>query len=160
MAPEQWLSKMADGASDIFSLGVIIFEVMSRGMHPLGMRTSDWWPIPHSGNSKKWLRDDVWRSWARNGCPISDVPALSADITGIARDCMSPVPASRPSLHQVQARLLQAIRPLDGRAYQQACSRINCANNQAQTTADWPLLSQRLERLREAMREDGACAAD
>lgn len=159
MAPEQWLLKTVHGASDVFSLGVIIFEVMSRGMHPLGERTKDWWPTPAAGNSRKWLRDDVWKSWAKNGCPISHDATLSTEVLDIARDCMDPDPDARPSLGDVEGRLLEAIRLLDENAYLQARFRIDHANNQAGTIENWPYRNQRFDRLRAAMREEGAPAA-
>lgn len=157
MAPEQWLTKKADGASDIFSLGVMIFEVMSRGIHPMGERTSDWWPEPNAGNSKKWLRDEVWEKWAKKGCPPSNMAAISDDVAKIVRSCMSSSPSDRPSLNEIQESLLHSLKALDERAYEQACFRISSANSQAQTTESWPYLNQRLERLRVLMRRDGIC---
>ncbi len=148
MAPEQFLEGKATGASDVFSLGVIIFEVMSRGMHPLGGRISDWWPVPKEGFSKKWLRDDLWTKWAERGNPISTDVALGEPIAEIVRDCLAQAPDARPSLAAVEARLMEALRSLDRRAHDQARFRIDYANSNVGTVDDWEWRNRRIERLR------------
>lgn len=154
MAPEQWLDGIAEGASDVFSLGVIIYEVMTRGMHPVGHRVSDWWPEPRPGNSKKWQRDDFWKRWAKDGSPISPAVFVHDDLRRIVCDCMSPLPASLPSLQQIQADLLEVLRTVDRKAFEQATFRISYANSKTKSLDDWPYRNQRLDRLRMAFQSD------
>jgi eukaryotic-like serine/threonine-protein kinase len=44
MAPEQWNKNVLTQATDIFALGVILFELMTNGYHPVGIKLSDFWP--------------------------------------------------------------------------------------------------------------------
>ena len=152
MAPEQWSEGIAHGASDVFSFGVIMYEVMSRGIHPTGDRVSDWWPDPRGGNSKKWLRDDLWKRWAKDGNAVVPNAHISGEFDRLARDCMSPRPNVRPPFEEIQGRLLQILRTLDGNAYDQAIYRIDYANSNAGAVDDWPYRNHRLERLLTAMR--------
>jgi serine/threonine protein kinase len=156
MSPEQWSENKANGASDVFSFGVIMYEVMTRGIHPIGERVSDWWPTPREGNSKKWLRDDHWKRWAKAGNAIAPNPQVSGDFERLVRDCMSPKPELRPSFEEVQGRLLRLLRSLDSRAYDQAAFRINYANSNAGTVDDWPYRNHRLERLLKLLEIDEA----
>jgi serine/threonine protein kinase len=153
MAPEQWLTRMANGASDVFSFGVIIFEVMTRGMHPLGERTFEWWPKPLPGNSKKWLREEMWFRWAKDGNPVSSTLSGCDGVDEIARACMSSNPTDRPSFEEVQERLLGVLWGIDKEAFNQANFRISYANGQAGTNDDWPYRDRRLDRLRIALQD-------
>jgi eukaryotic-like serine/threonine-protein kinase len=147
MSPEQWSEEKATGASDVFSFGVIMYEVMTRGIHPMGERVSDWWPIPREGNSKKWSRDELWRRWAAKGNVIAPNPQISGDLEHLVNDCMSPRPELRPSFDDVQERLLRLLHSLDSSTYKQAAFRINHANSTSRPVADWPCRNHRLERL-------------
>lgn len=53
MAPEQWNEDELSQATDIFALGVIFYELMTNGYHPVGIKLSDYWPTPKDGNTKK-----------------------------------------------------------------------------------------------------------
>ena len=145
MAPEQWLHGVANGASDLFSLGVIIFEVMTKGHHPYGGITREWWPAPRE-NSKKWTKDDMWVKWAKNFCPVAPADFLVADAETIARACLSPDPMDRPSLSLVQAELLNILHKLDPEAAEQARFQIAHANA-SETSDEWPYRDHQLQRL-------------
>ncbi len=64
MAPEQWSESELSPRTDIFALGGILYELMSGGFHPAGIKLNDYWPSPIEGNSKKWTKADSWKKWA------------------------------------------------------------------------------------------------
>ncbi|WP_193067830.1 protein kinase domain-containing protein, partial [Halomonas sp. 3D7M] len=66
MAPEQWDEFELSPKTDVFALGVILYELMSGGFHPVGIKLSDYWPMPLKNNSKKWTKADAWRKWAKS----------------------------------------------------------------------------------------------
>lgn len=150
MAPEQWLDRIVTAESDIFSLGVIIFEVMTRGMHPYGGATHEWWPEPMEGRSRKWLRPETWEKWAKAGNPIVSASFLVDGVEEIARRCMSPVPADRPTLDDIQAKLLAALRAVDASAADQASFQACHADHGIEDGA-WPYRDARLEAVSRAV---------
>jgi eukaryotic-like serine/threonine-protein kinase len=152
MAPEQWIDDVASGESDIFSLGVIIFEVMTRGMHPYGGMTQEWWPKPTEGKSKKWLRPDTWNKWALAGNPVTSEPFLAPGAEAIARQCMAARPADRPTLSEVQTRLLAVLCEHDQAAEAQAQLQVSHADNYPESN-EWPYRDMQLERLRQSVQE-------
>lgn len=150
MAPEQWIETIATGSSDVFALGVIIFEVMTLGSHPYGGKTCEWWPHPIEGASKKWLRPETWEKWAKAGNPIAQATFLADGVEEIARRCMAPDPADRPPLELIQAELLTALTALDNEAGSQASFQASHADNHP-TDSEWPYRDIQLERLRRSV---------
>ena len=67
MAPEQYSKEPHQPGTpvlfDNFALGVIAYECLADGLHPLGVTTAAFWPwtkdIP-----RKWDRAKIWRDWA------------------------------------------------------------------------------------------------
>jgi serine/threonine protein kinase len=156
MAPEQWLHNVATAESDVFALGVIIFEVMTRGEHPYGGLTREWWPEPIEGNSKKWLRPETWMAWAERGNPITPGQFLIGDVENIARRCMEPSPLERPSLDQIQTDLLSVLSAYDASAGSMASFQVSFADSDP-NDGEWPSRDIQLENMRRWLSEiDGA----
>ena len=67
MAPEQHTKGLLEDGSkiDVFALAVIAFECLSDGLHPIGERTSDVWPIRLPEKPRKWGHEEVWKTWAK-----------------------------------------------------------------------------------------------
>ena len=67
MAPEQYhrhgnAESIPDFSRvDVFALGVILYEMLTGGIHPVGEIISTIWPTPAQGKSRKWLREDPWK---------------------------------------------------------------------------------------------------
>lgn len=147
MAPEQWLADIADGDSDIFALGVIIFEVMTAGEHPYGGTIREWWPDPEEGKSKRWLRPDIWKKWAEAGNPITPARFLVDGVDHIARKCMSPSPSDRPTLDHIQAELLAVLLRHDPPSAIQAEFQFLHAEADP-NDGSWPYRDERLDLVR------------
>jgi eukaryotic-like serine/threonine-protein kinase len=152
MAPEQWLQSVALPASDIFALGVIIFETMTRGQHPIGELVRDWWPKPVHGNSRKWLRDDMWIRWAKSGTPIHAAEMVSEGVYNVVRECLRIEPEDRPELDLVQGWLIDELRTINADAAYQAHFQTFRADQDARNN-EWPHRDQRFARLRDAVEQ-------
>src|SRR4051794_1718317 len=83
MAPEQYRSQaisvsVKDDYSkvDVFAVGVMLFEMLTGGLHPVGERTSLIWPVPAEGTRSAYRHDGPWKKWIKNGAPVADWATL------------------------------------------------------------------------------------
>ncbi|WP_260674103.1 protein kinase domain-containing protein [Comamonas aquatica] len=113
MAPEQWQKSELGEWTSVFVLGIMLHEIMSRGVHPMGERSHDWHHQINPGFNR-WQKNDRWRSWVKKGCPIAQ-PLPDHDLADLVAACLTPSTSARPSLHEVQAALL-------GFMYQRSCT--------------------------------------
>ena len=109
MAPEQYERSPLPSdprldAMDIFALGVNLYEMLTGGIHPLAVRTTDVWPQ----GTGKWRREETWKKWAHSPMlPHSDIdPSLRAVIT----DCLNISPGARPTACELENVLLEQLR--------------------------------------------------
>src|SRR4051812_38315085 len=103
MAPEQWLTDPLGEWTSVFVLGVILHELMSRGVHPIGERSGDWHRQVRP-NFNRWQQNKLWKRWLESGCPITQ-PLPDGDIAALVAACLSPSPVDRPTLKEVQMSL-------------------------------------------------------
>lgn len=107
MAPEQWGETALSDRTNVFAAGIMLHELMTRGMHPIGAHGGDW----HRGINpgfNRWQDNDRWRAWVRRGCPIAD-PLPDPELAAIVEECLAVEPAVRPSLDDLRDRLLGAL---------------------------------------------------
>ncbi|HCR3204786.1 TPA: protein kinase [Morganella morganii subsp. morganii] len=150
MAPEQWERRPLSSKTDVFALGVILFEMMSGGFHPTGIKLSDFWPKPIEGNTKKWTRAEQWRKWASNGEAISaDVKVfVDGEILELVNKMLSSNPDDRPDINLMIDNLLQLLRSRDMSSFVQVSLLISHYDSQVSQVSleeSWPDLSQRWE---------------
>ncbi|MFB2890149.1 protein kinase domain-containing protein [Aeromonas veronii] len=111
IAPEQWNKEELSPKTDMFSLGIIIYELLSNGFHPVGIKLADYWPEPLEGNTRKWLRSNEWKAWVRSGCHIkSESENVSEECEIFIQRMLSIVPSERPDVHEVKTFLLEQIK--------------------------------------------------
>jgi len=120
MAPEQWNRTVLSPSTDIFALGVILYELMTDGFHPVGIKLHDFWPQPQNGNSKKWTRGDAWRRWVDRGC-IIDGSQIQVDpkLLHLVKRMVSTDPKCRPSIADVTNSLLCLMETRSKASYEQ-----------------------------------------
>ncbi|EPY5360318.1 protein kinase [Klebsiella pneumoniae] len=148
MAPEQWERRPLSSKTDVFALGVILFEMMSGGFHPAGIKLSDFWPKPIEGNTKKWTKAEPWKKWASNAGAISaDVGVLvDGDILELVNKMLSSNPDNRPDISVMIDDLLQLLKSRDMSSFVQVSQLISHYDSQASQVSleeSWPYLSQR-----------------
>ena len=121
MAPEQWNKDELSQATDVFALGVIFYELMTNGYHPVGIKLSDFWPIPKDGNTKKWTGQKDWLKWIKNGCKITrpDGVIIERTILDFIEKMLSVESALRPSISDVIDFLLEQIKNISPESYHQ-----------------------------------------
>jgi WD40 repeat protein len=93
MAPEQWLGQPVTAATDVWALGVILFELLSG--RP-----------PFSGASIPELMGAVCGS---EPAPAVDVEGVSPGLAGLVAACLAKEPEGRPSTLDVVARLRELL---------------------------------------------------
>lgn len=149
MAPEQWKQTALSSATDIFALGVIYYQFLTGGYHPVGIKLHEHWPNPADGNSKKWTRPDAWKKWACNGAEIADIKSeVSTELLQLIRSMLSLKSTDRPDIFTVKTMLLNQIKHLNLESYEQIEFLMDYFSQQAsKETLDitWPYLFERWE---------------
>jgi serine/threonine protein kinase len=150
MAPEQWHKTELGEWTSVFVLGIMLHEIMSRGVHPMGERSSDWHHHIRPGFNR-WQKNKHWRKWVGEGCPIAQ-PLPDRDLADLVADCLAPSPADRPSLGEVQAALLDLLHHRSATAAQQVNLFLSSAESQS-ADEEWQHLKGRVEGLERAIND-------
>lgn len=149
MAPEQWEQTALSPATDIFALGVIYYQFLTDGYHPVGIKLNEHWPNPAAGNSKKWTRPGAWRKWACSGAEIVDIDSgISPELIGLITTMLSPRATDRPDISNVKDVLLNQIKRLNLESHEQIEFLAKYFIQQASKEAldvTWPYLFERWE---------------
>lgn len=154
MAPEQWNKETLSSKTDVFALGIILFELMSCGYHPVGIKLCDYWPVPLPDNSKKWTKADHWRKWSISGSSINEEveSLIDVNVLGLIKKMISLSPHERPQISEVIETLLQILKDFDKSSYSQVQFLINHYDEQVSTESlevKWPSLFHRWKRFEE-----------
>lgn len=163
MAPEQYGSLREDplpdfSRADVFAIGVILFEMLTGGAHPIGEKTSLIWPRPAEGLSRKWLREDPWRQWLKNGAQTAIGDAhLDTETLLIIQDCLKIDSAMRLSKQDLEIRLLKRLRILHKHTFDTLAVTLAQFDEIAHESEDlgWPYYADRLRKLNEAFSDRG-----
>lgn len=164
MAPEQYQSlhkgPLPDfSRTDVFAIGVMLFEMLTGGIHPIGERTTLIWPLPAEGKSRKWLREDPWKQWLKRGArSVMDNGGLDQEILRIIEDCLKIDPAARPSNSDLEARLLQRLNDTHSPAFETLSLTLAQFDQIATESQEsgWPYYEDRLQKLNDAFSDDSA----
>jgi serine/threonine protein kinase len=144
MAPEQWDKTSLSSKTDVFALGVILYELMSDGFHPVGIKLSDYWPLPVKGNSKKWTKADVWRRWAKKpSITFEGTPPIEPEIQSLIQKMLLVDVNGRPSIDEVKMSLLEIIKSESQESYAQLAFLVDYFEGKASTEPlkdRWPYL--------------------
>jgi serine/threonine protein kinase len=135
---------------DIFSLGVNIFEMLSGGIHPLGVRTLDAWPKSILG--AKWGREDIWKNWARKGGLLYDETMfVDKSLLDIVKSCLATDSNDRPSASEVQIQLMSVLQRLSPNAAASLEAYLKMIDDaeQVNTAAGWPHMDRLIRSVQE-----------
>ncbi len=152
MAPEQWEKKPHGEWTNVFAIGIILHELISRGAHPIGEHGGDWHREKNPGFNR--FQDSKrWRKWVEKACPIAQ-PLTNKNLAGIVADCLTLCPSKRPSLIDVQQRLLVELNTQSPIAYTQAELDLYEAKRLTSKKGEWEELNDRLNLLKCAIEAD------
>ncbi|AJA07286.1 hypothetical protein SKP52_01745 [Sphingopyxis fribergensis] len=151
MAPEQWGATILSERTNVFAVGIMLHELMTRGVHPIGTHGGDWHRRINPGFNR-WQDNDRWRAWIRRGCPIAD-PLPDAGLAAIVEACLAVEPGARPSLGDLRDRLLGALFARSNFAGSQVDLFLRTAEREADGE-EWAHLKSRLSRLSRAIDEE------
>lgn len=141
MAPEQWDKSELSSKTDVFALGVILFELMTGGHHPIGIKLNEFWPHPMEGRSTKWTREEPWKKWGKSEEKVckSASSGLDYKILEIIQEMLSTRQSDRPDIDEVSERLLSLIASLSP----ESCVQVEFLLNYFQSkVSDEPLEKQ------------------
>lgn len=120
MAPEQWEKTNLSHATDIFALGVILYELMSNGYHPVGILLKNFWPQPQEGKTSKWTKPCEWKKWIKGGCIIKQLDnPIDSDIVVFIKRMLLIAPDERPNIDEVIDFLFREIDKRSHESYEQ-----------------------------------------
>lgn len=88
-APERWRAERATASTDVYSVGVMAFEMLSSALPFLGPEVSDF--------REQHLHDSP-----------PDVPGVSVALASLVEECLYKAPGARPSAANLLARLERA----------------------------------------------------
>lgn len=154
MAPEQWNRNKLSQATDVFALGVIFYELITGGYHPVGIKLSDYWPTPKEGNTKKWTRQEDWLRWIKNDCKITQPNGVYVDqeILNFIEKMLSVEPLLRPSINEVIEFILKQIKNISLESYHQLDFIITQSEKESferdNSKTSWPYLYMKWEELK------------
>lgn len=157
MAPEQYQSKAipvgnADDFSkvDVFALGVMITEMLSGGIHPIGERTSLIWPEPATDARQSFKHDGPWKTWLRKGALIA--PAAQPPdqrMKEIVVKCLAIDAQKRFTIADLENALLDRLATTDQNAFKQLAVLFEYYDSTAKEseTGSWPYYDERLQQI-------------
>ena len=94
-APERWQGKRAEGSTDVYSLGVMAYEMLAGA-------------LPFPGPSRSDFRD---QHLVIDPPPVAGIPA---SLAALVTECLFKDPGARPTAPNVLARLRRVFAPVSG----------------------------------------------
>lgn len=152
-APEQYRNDVIDPSNassvDVFALGVIFHEMFSNGLHPLGIRTKDYWPRAINGE-KKWTREEVWKKWARRKEKILHVTnyQCSEHLQALLKQMMAAKTETRPNYEHILKVLIQELSEVDANRASSVKQESDYWENEFLQNEDWPHQDNILKKAR------------
>lgn len=151
MAPEQWSESALSSKTDVFALGVIFFQLMTEGYHPIGIKLREYWPKPIIGHSKKWTKKELWEKWSKKDEKISKEISsnINSDVLVLIQEMLSTSPVDRPSMKEVLKKILILIGENSLESYNQIHMLINYFNAKVSSDSleeQWPYLAHSWKR--------------
>lgn len=164
MAPEQYQSMQDEGPLpdfsrvDVFAIGVILYEMLTGGVHPVGQHTSLIWPTPAQGQSSKWLRETPWKKWIARGANLNsdDLQKHSPELVDLIQKCLKPDASERLSKEDLKAQLCKYLAQIDQFAHKSLLALLSDFDRLADEGEEsgWPHYASRVESLNDAFSDN------
>ena len=155
MAPEMY-ERAPPGVSyekvDVFGLGVVLFELLTGGIHPIGKETALIWPTAKPGESKNWEREDRWKKWARSSRSEGNLePISNPELRNFIRRCIDPDKDTRLSIMAAELECLEMIRRHSSQAATELQIRSREGDEYSRSVREngWPWYEDQLKKLNE-----------
>lgn len=141
MAPEQWRREQLGQHTSVWSLGLIAYELLTFGAHPVGQPTRPWRDRAE-GIFNRWQKKEMWLRWLKEGCrPTGSVGDSQVDM--VIGHCLGVDAATRPTITEFILEMLSALKRRSPPDESQASFRIFHANDMSRSDHAWPYLDRR-----------------
>ncbi|MCX8568389.1 serine/threonine protein kinase [Aminobacter sp. MET-1] len=141
MAPEQWRREPLGQHTSVWSLGLIAYELLTYGEHPIGQPTRPW-RNRTQGVFNRWQKNRMWVRWLEEGCR----PARSlgdAQLDRLVGSCLALETTQRPTITEFTLEVLSTLKKRSPQDETQASFRILHAQDIRGSDHGWPYLDQR-----------------
>jgi serine/threonine protein kinase len=159
LAPEQYQSSAIPVANtddfskvDVFALGVMITEMLSGGIHPIGKRTSLIWPSPPS-DARSFTHDGPWKKWLKDGALIApSAQPVDQGMKEIVTRCLAIDVRQRLTIAELEAALLERLATEDKNALNSLATLLKHYDDSAMESeaGGWPFYDERLRQVNES----------
>lgn len=151
MAPEQWRREPLGQHTSVWSLGLIAYELLTFGEHPIGQPTRSWRDRV-DGVFNRWQKKKMWLKWLGEGCrPANSVGDPQVD-TLISRS-LGVLATTRPTISEFMLEMLSALKRRSPPDENHANFRIFHADEPSRSDHPWPYLDQRYNSVVRAVAE-------
>lgn len=143
--PENDVSKI-----DVFALGVIMVEMLTGGIHPIGKKTSDIWPTQNENESKQWSRERPWKKWLRNGakvnCNLSDTDPR---LVNLIHDCLQIDVTQRISSQNLESELMLILLDVEPNIHENLKINLEYFDRNAKESGKlgWPYMEKLIKQI-------------
>lgn len=138
---------------DVFALGVMMVEMLTRGIHPIGKRTCDIWPKPLETESKKWSSERPWKQWLKKGAKIEcEISGVDSELICLIQDCLQVDVSHRITVKQLEDRLLDMLKTLDPDIFNHLSLNLQYLDDLAKEGNElgWPHMEELVDKINQA----------
>lgn len=148
MAPEQWDQQTLSSKTDVFALGVVLYQLFSENYHPVGINFQELYPNQTTQEQKNEAKEKL-RAWRDSGCKIVDSRLNDATLSQFIERMIAYSQTERPDISEVIDFLKSRIRAESTDNYDQLEFLVQYFDNSAKKDKSWTYVESQFKKLKE-----------